>query len=245
LFLFPDGSGSAASYATLGKLGSNIAVVGLNCPFMKEPHLLSGSLEAYVRYFVTELRRRQSQGPYFLGGWSAGGILAFEAAKQLLQAGETIARLVLIDSPNPIGLENPPSRLYDFFDELGLFGFGSGSAPKWLRPHFDAFLTVLNEYASTISSTPREISTSILYARDGLVKGIVGPKPELRDDDPREMRWLLEDRTDFQADGWKQLVGGATAVRTIEVLDSVNHFSLMAHGSHMATFASLLQHSLD
>ena len=37
LSLFPDGSGSATSYASLPKLSSDIAVYGLNSPWQKTP----------------------------------------------------------------------------------------------------------------------------------------------------------------------------------------------------------------
>jgi thioesterase domain-containing protein/acyl carrier protein len=47
---------------------------------------------------VRDLREIQPVGPYLLGGYSYGGVLAFEMARQLHSAGETIALLALIDT---------------------------------------------------------------------------------------------------------------------------------------------------
>ncbi|MCR6479405.1 amino acid adenylation domain-containing protein [Variovorax sp. ZS18.2.2] len=48
--------------------------------------------------YVQRIREALPQGPYRLAGWSAGGVLAFEVARQLLAAGERVEFLGLIDS---------------------------------------------------------------------------------------------------------------------------------------------------
>jgi oxalate---CoA ligase len=59
--------------------------------------------------YVAEVRTVQAQGPYFLGGFCAGGLLALEMARQLTAAGERVAHLVLLDTTHP-ELYEPPSR---------------------------------------------------------------------------------------------------------------------------------------
>ncbi|KAH7016778.1 polyketide synthase [Ilyonectria destructans] len=235
VFMFPDGSGSASSYATLSKIDPTVMVYGLNCPWRTTPEDMARSkctLSQYTAKFVIELQRRQPKGPYSLGGWSAGGICAFEAARQLVAAGEVVASLILIDSPNPIGLQNPPARMYDFFQQLGIFGTG-GAIPAWLRPHFDAFIRMLDAYEpvpwpKALGQAPK---TLIVYATDGVCKDPNGPRPEIRPDDPREMIWLINTRTDFSADGWASLLGRSRL--TVEVLKDVHHFSMMDPGPQM------------
>ncbi|RMJ14368.1 hypothetical protein CDV36_005974 [Fusarium kuroshium] len=235
VFMFPDGSGSASSYATLARIDPRVAVYGLNCPWRTTPQDMARSGCTLVQLsakFLTEIRRRQPKGPYNLGGWSAGGICAFEAARQLVAAGDTVENLILIDSPNPIGLQNPPARMYDFFQQLGIFGSG-GNVPKWLRLHFDAFIGMLDGYepvpwSKSLGEAPK---TLMLYAKDGVCSDPDGPKPEIRPDDPREMIWLLNDRTDFSADGWASLLGRSRI--TVEVLKGVHHFSMMDAGPQM------------
>ncbi len=50
---------------------------------------------------IAEMRQVQPSGPYMLGGFSGGGITAFEMAQQLSRDGEEVASLVLLDTPLP------------------------------------------------------------------------------------------------------------------------------------------------
>ncbi|MET9950594.1 amino acid adenylation domain-containing protein [Streptomyces sp. NPDC006339] len=56
------------------------------------------SVEEIAASYVEAIRRVQPSGPYVIGGWSFGGFVAFEMARQLRAAGEEIARLVLLDT---------------------------------------------------------------------------------------------------------------------------------------------------
>jgi thioesterase domain-containing protein/acyl carrier protein len=58
------------------------------------------SIEAMAERYVNELRAAHS-GPYLLGGYSGGGIVAVEMARQLQALGEEVDRIVLFDSPLP------------------------------------------------------------------------------------------------------------------------------------------------
>lgn len=60
------------------------------------------SVQDIAASYVTELRKIQPRGPYYLGGFSSGGIIAFEMAQQLLKTGEQVALLSLIDSVNQV-----------------------------------------------------------------------------------------------------------------------------------------------
>jgi acyl transferase domain-containing protein/thioesterase domain-containing protein/acyl carrier protein len=64
------------------------------------------SIEVMAERYVTELRA-DHDGPYLLGGYSGGGIVAFEMARQLQALGEQVERVVLFDSPVP-GEETVP-----------------------------------------------------------------------------------------------------------------------------------------
>ena len=52
--------------------------------------------------YIAELRQVQPHGPYMLGGFSGGGLTAWEMAQQLRAAGETVSALVLLDTPLPL-----------------------------------------------------------------------------------------------------------------------------------------------
>ncbi len=52
--------------------------------------------------YIAEMRQVQPKGPYLLGGFSGGGITAYEIARQLEAAGEKVALLVMLDTPLPV-----------------------------------------------------------------------------------------------------------------------------------------------
>lgn len=58
-------------------------------------------LEAMAAHYLEAVRRAQPEGPYRLGGYSAGGAIAFEMAWQLAAQGERVERLALLDPPAP------------------------------------------------------------------------------------------------------------------------------------------------
>ncbi len=70
--------------------------------------------------YLEEVRKVQPHGPYYLGGYCFGGVVAFEMARMLKLSGETVAALFLIDSFNPAYLRFRPtgemlSRLIRFY----------------------------------------------------------------------------------------------------------------------------------
>ena len=92
----------------LPAISPDMVVHGLDCPWLKNPQDLHCTLSQYVLKFIPEIRRVQSVGPYYFGGWSAGSILAYEAAQELARQGQTTVKLILLDCPNPIGIQSPP-----------------------------------------------------------------------------------------------------------------------------------------
>ncbi|KAJ5609421.1 hypothetical protein N7528_009988 [Penicillium herquei] len=253
LFLFPDGSGSATSYATIPGISPDVCVYGLNCPYMRTPEKLNFSLDELTYPYVAEIRRRQPKGPYNFGGWSAGGICAYDAARQLIfEEGESVERLLLLDSPFPIGLEKLPRRLYRFFDTIGLFGEGKAPPPKWLLPHFLAFIDSLDAYKA--SPFPFEDSkladkipkTFMVWAKDGVCNKPNDPRPAPAEDgspDPREMLWLLNNRTNLGPNGWDTLVGPKN-VGGITVMEGANHFT-MTRGEKSKELAAFIAGAMN
>lgn len=164
----------------------------------------------------------------YLGGWSAGGICAYDAAQTLIAASESVSRLILLDSPNPVGLEKLPLRLYDLFDSLGLFGEAGRKPPAWLLQHFLSFIDVLDTYKPIAISSTAGPETFILWAREGVGRRMRG-KIEVKGDETREMRWLLNPRECTGGNGWEKLVGEDKL--SIEVVDGEDHFSMLQEGA--------------
>ena len=242
LFLFPDGSGSATSYAPLPRIDPDVAVYGLNCPYMKNPQDMKCGIEDITPRYLEEIRRRQATGPYYFGGWSAGGVCAFDAAQHLDRIGEKVIRLILIDSPYPIGLEKLPPHLYDFFNSIGLFGTGDKAPPSWLLPHFLAFVDSLDRYRAVPFPSGHAPQTHLIWARDGVSKHPDDPRPYMDDKTPKEMKWLVNNRTDFSSNGWEGLLGGEAPV--IETMHDANHFTMMA-GSKAEELAAFVRRAME
>lgn len=81
------------------ELGSDVPLIVL--PTFRPP--ASGALstiETMAAAHIRELRKVQPSGPYRVGGFCAGGLIALEIARALQAEGETIEQLVLVDSTN-------------------------------------------------------------------------------------------------------------------------------------------------
>lgn len=58
-------------------------------------------IEDMAARYIEEIREVQQHGPYVLGGYSGGGLIAFEMAKQLFEQGQRVAPLIFIDTASP------------------------------------------------------------------------------------------------------------------------------------------------
>jgi thioesterase domain-containing protein len=63
-----------------------------------DPH---DTIEEAARDYIAEMRQVQPHGPYMVGGFSGGGITAYEIAHQLETMGETVSLVVMLDTPLP------------------------------------------------------------------------------------------------------------------------------------------------
>ncbi len=80
-------------------------VLGLQLPELIDgTREMPASVPELAALHVAALRAVQSEGPYRLLGWSVGGVIAHEIARQLVDAGEEVAQLVLLDPRTPAEL---------------------------------------------------------------------------------------------------------------------------------------------
>ncbi|MCJ1393393.1 hypothetical protein MMC18_006267 [Xylographa bjoerkii] len=108
LCLFHDGSGQVSMYARLRDHDrSAYAFFDPHFGSDKRPH---SSIIRMTEYYVS-LLSRSKLSPLIVSGWSFGGIVAFEAAQQLMVNGFEVKGLILIDSPYPIDHEPLPNEV--------------------------------------------------------------------------------------------------------------------------------------
>ncbi|WP_178378205.1 condensation domain-containing protein [Chroogloeocystis siderophila] len=82
-------------------LGSEQPIYGLEACGLDGKHAPFNQLEQMAAFYIKEIRRIQPNGPYFLGGYSFGGTVAFEMAQQLYKQGQKVALLCLFDTYGP------------------------------------------------------------------------------------------------------------------------------------------------
>ena len=56
----------------------------------------------FAARLVRTIRAAQPHGPYHIGGWCISGLLAYEVAAQLIDAGQEVALVVMLDAVNPV-----------------------------------------------------------------------------------------------------------------------------------------------
>ncbi|GAM38382.1 hypothetical protein TCE0_033f09060 [Talaromyces pinophilus] len=253
LFLLPDGGGSAASYSRFPRIKPDLAVIGLNCPYVRNPEeMMTVNFEDLIESYITEIKKRQPSGPYNIGGWSSGGIMAYRVTQRLIQEGEEVTRLVLIDSPPPLGLDRLPQRFYDFCGSVNLFDASknqsapqkssaeNGALPATLLAHFKSNIEVLHDYYADPLPEGLTPLTTIIYAPECVFDGVVFPKLPPGPDDTEGMKFLTEKRTDFSGNAWAGFFPGETV--NVEVIDGATHFSLM--GTYAAETAAAIGNAM-
>jgi thioesterase domain-containing protein/acyl carrier protein len=57
-------------------------------------------VETIASHYLAQMRRVQSTGPYFMGGYSFGGVVALEISQQIARQGGQVGLLVLLDPPS-------------------------------------------------------------------------------------------------------------------------------------------------
>ncbi len=82
-------------------LGSAQPIYALEHQSQNGKAALYVTVESIAAYYLGEISSVQPKGPYFLGGYSFGGAVAFEMATQLVRQGEEVSLLVLLDPPDP------------------------------------------------------------------------------------------------------------------------------------------------
>lgn len=78
------------------------------------------SVEDIASKHIDEIKTVQPVGPYYLGGFSFGGLVAFEVAQQLTTRGEEVAFLALFDSTRPKNIKAKENKLGSVIDDLNI-----------------------------------------------------------------------------------------------------------------------------
>ena len=240
LFMIADGAGSAASYLNLPPMPFGIPVYALESPFLHVPLEFTCSFEEMAAIYVEEIRSIQPRGPYMLGGWSLGGIHAYEVARQLIAQGEHIKGIVMVDSPCPKALPHMPDPTIELMEQTGVFigikraGKPDAPMPLSTKQHLVSCVKALKVYeAIPMQPSHRPDHVVMIWAKDGVFERVSEtiekaaepePEPEPEGEETHGLKkdWLTAERKSFGPNGWDRLVGDMEC----HAIDG-DHFSIM------------------
>lgn len=126
---FCFGYGAGPVFLPLSRrLGSNQPVLGVDPTLLDTSRLpIPCAMEDIAAYIAKQIRKLQSDGPYYLGGVCGGGLMAYETASQLVAQGQRIALLALFE---------PHTAHHDYF-VVHSTGFGPSWMKKRLKFHWE------------------------------------------------------------------------------------------------------------
>jgi len=112
LFLVHALGGNVLFYRELVQyLEPNQPVYGIQAQGLDGKQAPCNSIVEMATHYLQEIRQIQSSGPYFLGGFSFGGMVAFEMAQQLYTKGEKVALLALFDTTSSLSGNSHPGKV--------------------------------------------------------------------------------------------------------------------------------------
>ena len=113
LYCVHPSGGNVLGYAELAQnLDEDQPVYAFQSRGLDKTQTAHTTIREMASFYVERLRSAQPQGPYLLGGWSMGGVVAFEMAQQLQRQGQQVDLLALLDvpPPTPAGVVNAVAR---------------------------------------------------------------------------------------------------------------------------------------
>nr|APH07629.1 PKS1 [Agaricomycetes sp.] len=210
LLLIHDGSGFARYAARLTHIGRSVWT--MENP-RASPHTEPwSSIEEMADHYVHHIAEVFKQ-TMILGGWSFGGVVAFEMACQLLRRGFKVRGVILIDSPCPIDHVPLPEDLINFIVDQDRYSSTNLSAAiaQVVKSQFQRNSALLSRYNP--DRTPNALPQLVLLrSREGYDPKGVTETP----------RWLKErsDAMDIVSE-WQRFTG--SEIKVIDIPG--NHFS--------------------
>jgi thioesterase domain-containing protein/acyl carrier protein len=177
-FVHPIG-GNVLCYAELARhLDLAQPFLGLQAEGLDGEREPLRSIESMAAHYIKLLRDVQPAGPYLLGGWSMGGVIAYEMAQQLLRQGQQIALLAMLDSYAPATEDAATLEDEDEETLLARFALDVGLAPDSIsRSHAKMAglapyerLAVVLEQAKSAGFVHRDVSLSRVHGLYSIFK---------------------------------------------------------------------------
>lgn len=253
LFCVHPSGGSAAWYTALARAApGDRPILAFELPGAYGSGQTLSTIEDIAACYVDQLRNEQPNGPYALLGWSLGGMIAFEMARQLTSAGHKVDPLILLEPTlpkDPISTDNhrTTAELYGDAEKLMAHAHMApdGAERRRRLAEVAAFFAKIGW-----SSYEAELAGSLpLRACRLLHTAYVSYQPaalsatthivlslEGRDADPDHPSTVLHDSTERYLAAWGRLINGPMPVHD----SGLDHMS-MTGPSNAADLAALCE----
>ena len=118
LFLIHGADGSVLFYRDFAnRLNTDRTIYAVESPSISEAGWqIPDTVEEVAAEYLKAIRTVQPKGPYWIAGYSFGGVAAFEIARQMEAAGDEIETALLYDIPNPSIETGTLTRIKNFWD---------------------------------------------------------------------------------------------------------------------------------
>jgi thioesterase domain-containing protein len=236
LFLVHPVGGNVLAYAALTRhLDAEQPVYGLRSRGLAPGEAPHATVEEMAADYLAALRDVQPVGPYRLGGWSMGGVIAFEMARQLERAGEHVETLVLIDAhvPSLHGVpfpEDPAVLVGTFAADMGLpperLALSGGDADADDRK---AHVRRVLEGAREAGLVPPDLEPECIEQLYGVFENNLAalhayrPEPRGYGGAVTLLRAAEHDPAETESAGWERLARGGVRVHVLPG----SHFTLV------------------
>ena len=230
--------GTVFSYSELARcLGTGQPFYGLQANGTN-----GGDLPGMAEEYVKAVRSVQPRGPYLLGGWSMGGVVAFEMARKLREGGEEVALLALFDSWLAESEGDLASRseaeLLRFFllDQARMQGL---PIPSFEEETEDALLARAREVGLLKADVRPEQAKKLLRVYKANLLALAAYRPGVY---PGRVTLFRPEgaRPDRPANGWDAFSSEAIDVQTV----AGDHYSMLA-APHVRTLAERLARCIE
>ncbi|AGC47284.1 non-ribosomal peptide synthetase [Myxococcus stipitatus DSM 14675] len=260
LFMAPPSAGNPAVYVSLSQhLRAGQPVFGFEMPGLQEDSTPHGTVEETAAHYVDVMRKLQPRGPYHLAGWSYGGIIVCEMARQLEVQGEQVALLGLIDGASldrkaaqdsqdlreavstgsqlvKVLAETPLPKDYASLRLVGEWmGISLPEVPRdlWRKDSLGR-RTYLRRFLKDVARSARNMMATLRAERSYTFSAYGGSATLFRAAPPTEGRDSLVDSVRRFALGGVQVIAVPG-----------NHMTLVLDENHVAVLAAQLQRCLD
>lgn len=182
LFLIHGWGGGVVGYAHLiQSIDPHYPIYGVQAAGLGQGEAPDTTIEAMVDRYIRAIKQVQPAGPYRLGGYCTGGIIAYAVACELVARGDMVDLVANIEGEPP----NTPRDYVPFLNPRRLVTFFR-SIPYWLRDYRELGRTGIRQrFLNLVRSVARRLQyrrVPVKYEMQDIILDDTTPLPDFQKD---------------------------------------------------------------